>query len=209
VSLVLSAGAAVLAACCAVPASRAVRVYSQRTLNPLLLALPMAALAWLASVWTHPALVACAAAWLAVCAVPLAIIDVLEFRLPDPLTIAALGGTAAFLIAAATASGTWPDLGRSAAGAAALGALFAILALARPGSAGLGDAKLSLSLGALTAWLGWGVLAAALIAAFVLAACYGLWLLASRRATLRTRLPFGPFLLAGALAAVIAASVWI
>jgi leader peptidase (prepilin peptidase)/N-methyltransferase len=207
VSLVLSAGAAVLAACCAIPASRAVRAYTQRTINPLLLTLPMAVLAWLASAWTHPALVACAAAWLAVCAVPLAIIDAREFRLPDPLTMAALGGTAAFLIAAAAATGTWPDLGRSAAGAAALGGLFGVLALARPGSAGLGDAKLGLSLGALTAWLGWGVLAAALLAAFVLAACYGLWLIAGRRATLRTRLPFGPFLLAGALAAVIATSL--
>jgi leader peptidase (prepilin peptidase)/N-methyltransferase len=204
VSLVLSAGAAVLAACCAVPASAAVRTYTQRTINPLLLALPMAVLAWVASGWTHPALVACAAAWLAVCAVPLAIIDALEFRLPDPLTMAAAGGTAAFLIAAAAVSGTWPVLGRSAAGAAALGGLFAILALARPGSAGLGDAKLGLSLGALTAWLGWGVLAAGLIAAFVLGACYGLWLLAGRRAT---RLPFGPFLLAGALVAVITASL--
>lgn len=202
----LPASAAVIAACCGLPASRAVRAYTQRTIGPLLLAAPMAVLAGLAAWLAHPVLVACAVAWLAVCAVPLAVIDSLAFRLPDPLTMAALGGIAAFAVAAAAASGNWPELGRSAAGAAALGGLFLALALARPGSAGLGDAKLSLSLGALSAWLGWTVLLSALIAAFVLAACYGLWLIASKGATLHARLPFGPFLLAGTLAAVVAAS---
>ncbi len=182
------------------------RAYTQRTIGPLLLAPPMALLAGLAAWLVHPGLVACAAAWLAICAVPLAVIDVLAFRLPDPLTLAALGGIAAFLVAAAATSGDWAGLGRSAAGAAALGGLFLALALARPGSAGLGDAKLSVSLGALAAWAGWNVLLAALLAAFVLAAGYGLWLIVGTGATLRARLPFGPFLLAGTLVAVVAAS---
>jgi leader peptidase (prepilin peptidase)/N-methyltransferase len=206
VSLVLPVAAAALAACCGWPASGAVRVYTQRTIGPPLLAPPMALLAGLAAWLVHPGLIACAAAWLAICAVPLAVIDALAFRLPDPLTLAALAGTAAFLVAAAAASGDWAGLGRAAAGAAALGGLFLALALARPGSAGLGDAKLSVSLGALAAWAGWDVLLSALIAAFVLAAGYGLWLVASKGATLRARVPFGPFLLAGTLAAVVAAS---
>jgi leader peptidase (prepilin peptidase) / N-methyltransferase len=206
VSLVLPAGAAVLAACCGGPASRIVHGYTQRTIAPALLALVMAILAFAAGFFVHPALVACAAAWLAVLAVPLAVIDAVEFRLPDPLTIAAAGGTATFLICAAGASGNWPQLARSAAGAAALAGLFLALALARPGSAGLGDAKLSLSLGALAAWPGWGVLLGALLAAFLLAGCYAGWLLAGRRASLRSRLPFGPFLLAGTLIAIVVAS---
>jgi leader peptidase (prepilin peptidase) / N-methyltransferase len=205
VSLALPAAAAVLAACCGWPASRAVRAYTERTIGPLLLAPPMALLGGLAAGLVHPGPVACAAAWLAVCAVPLAVIDALAFRLPDPLTVAALGGIAGFLVAAAAVSGDWAGLGRAAAGAAALGGLFLVLALARPGSAGLGDAKLSVSLGALAAWSGWGVLLAALAAAFVLAAGYGLWLIVAKGATLRARLPFGPFLLAGTLVAVIAA----
>jgi leader peptidase (prepilin peptidase)/N-methyltransferase len=206
VSLVLSGGFAVIAACCGWPASRIVCGYTQRTIAPPVLALLMALLAFAAGAVVHPALVACAVAWLAVCAVPLTIIDAVEFRLPDPLTMAAAGGTAAFLICAAGVGGTWPQLARSAAGAAALAGLFLVLAIARPGSAGLGDAKLSLSLGALAAWPGWGVLLGALLAAFVLAACYTVWLLAARHATLRSRLPFGPFLLAGTLIAVVLAS---
>jgi leader peptidase (prepilin peptidase) / N-methyltransferase len=206
VSLVLPAGAAVIAACCGWPASRIVRGYTQRTIAPPVLALLMAILAFAAGTLVHPALVACAAAWLAVCAVPLAVIDLAEFRLPDPLTMAAAGGTATFLVCAAGVGGTWSQLARSAAGAAALAGLFLALAIARPGSAGLGDAKLSLSLGALAAWPGWGVLLGALLAAFLLAACYALWLLAARHASLRSRLPFGPFLLAGTLIAVLLAS---
>lgn len=103
----LPVAAAVLAAGCGWPASRAVRAYTQRTIGPLLLAPPMALLAGLAAWLVHPGLVACAAAWLAICAVPLAVIDALAFRLPDPLTLAALAGTAAFLVAAAAASGDW------------------------------------------------------------------------------------------------------
>ena len=207
VSLVLPAGAAVLAACCGWPASRLVRSYTQRTIAPPILAVSTAILAFAAAAYVHPVLAGCAAAWVGVCAVPLAVIDALVYRLPDLLTMAALGGTAGFLLAAAGVAGDWTDLAWSAAGAAALASLFLILAIARPGSAGLGDAKLSLSLGALAAWPGWDVLATALIAAFALAAGYAVWLLAARRATLRSRLPFGPFLLAGTLIAVLVASL--
>jgi leader peptidase (prepilin peptidase)/N-methyltransferase len=133
----------------------------------------------------------------------MAIIDARERRLPDALTAGCLAGTAACLIAAAAWSGDWPALGRASLGAIVVAALFALLAVARPGSAGLGDAKLGLSTGALAAWFGWAVLLAALFAAFVLAACYAVWLLASGRASFRGgSVPFGPFLLAGCLLAV-------
>ena len=84
--------------------------------------------------------------------------------------------------------------------------IFTSLALARPGSAGLGDAKLGVSVGAMAAWLGWGVLADAVVAAFVLAAGYSGWLITTRRSGLRGSLAFGPFLLAGCLAAVLLTS---
>jgi leader peptidase (prepilin peptidase) / N-methyltransferase len=168
-------------------------------------AAPMAVLAGVAAVLVRPHLVACAACWLAVCAVPLAAIDAAAHRLPDALTGAAFAGVAAFLLAATAFDGRWPDLARSAAGAVVIAALFALLALLRPGSAGLGDAKLGLSVGALAGWFGWGTLALAVAAAFVLAGGYGLWLLASGRAGIRSSIAFGPFLLAGCLAAVLLA----
>jgi leader peptidase (prepilin peptidase) / N-methyltransferase len=171
----------------------------------LIVAVPMAVLAGVAAVLVRPHLVACAACWLAVCAVPLAAIDAAAHRLPDALTGAAFSGVAAFLLAAAAFDGRWPDLARSAAGAVVIAGLFALLALLRPGSAGLGDAKLGLSIGALAGWFGWGTLALAVAAAFVLAGAYGLGLLASGRAGIRGSIAFGPFLLAGCLAAVLLA----
>jgi leader peptidase (prepilin peptidase)/N-methyltransferase len=165
--------------------------------------LVLAVLAFGVAIRLHPAAVAVAGCWLAVCGVPMAIIDARWRRLPDVLTGACLAGSVALLIAAAAMSGNWSALGRAGLGALAVAALFVVLALARPGSAGLGDAKLGLSTGALAAWFGWSVLLSSVFAAFIVAAGYGVWLLASGRATFRSgSVPFGPFLLAGCLLAV-------
>ena len=177
--------------------------------SALMTAVPMVLLAGTAAAFVRPYLVACAACWLALCAVPLAAIDAAARRLPDVLTGAVFAGTAAFLLAAAVFDDRWADLARSGAGALAVAGLFALLALARPGSAGLGDAKLGFSVGALAAWFGWGTLALASLAGFVLAGVYGLWLLASGRARLRSTIAFGPFLLAGCfLAVLLAGATW-
>ncbi len=169
----------------------------------LVMSLVLAALAFGIAVRVHPAAAAAAGCWLAASGTPMAIIDARLRRLPDALTGACLAGTAALLVAAAAASGDWSALGRAGLGAVAVAALFALLALAKPGSAGLGDAKLGLSTGALAAWFGWAVLLSAVFAAFVLAAGYGIWLMATGRASFRGgSVPFGPFLLAGCLLAV-------
>jgi leader peptidase (prepilin peptidase)/N-methyltransferase len=155
----------------------------------------------------HAVLVASAAGWLVVCGVPLAVIDVKIRRLPDLLTGACLAGIVVALTAAAAHAGAWHVLGRAAIGAVVVALCFALLAVARPGAAGLGDAKLSLSTGALAAWFGWGALVGSLLAAFLLAAAWGICLIAARRASLRrTQLAFGPFLLAGCLLAVLVAA---
>jgi leader peptidase (prepilin peptidase) / N-methyltransferase len=169
----------------------------------VLTSLILAALAFGIAVRVHPAVVAAAGCWLAACGTPMAMIDIRHRRLPDALTAACLAGTTALLAAAAAASGAWSALGRAGLGALAVSALFALLALAKPGSAGLGDAKLGLSTGALAAWFGWAVLVSAVFVAFVLAAGLGIWLVASGRASFRGgSVPFGPFLLAGCLLAV-------
>jgi leader peptidase (prepilin peptidase) / N-methyltransferase len=174
-----------------------------RRITVLVTSLILAAIAFGIAIRLRPAEVAAAGCWLAACGMPMAIIDARHRRLPDALTGACLAGTAALLIAAAVASRDWPALGRAGLGAFAVAAFFALLALAKPGSAGLGDAKLGLSTGALAAWFGWAVLVSAVFAAFVLAAGYGIWLIASGRASFRGgSLPFGPFLLAGCLLAV-------
>ncbi len=144
-------------------------------------------------------LVLAAGCWLAACAVPLSWIDLRLGRLPDALTYAAACGVLVLLTAAAWAAGDWHSLLRAVLACLLLAGGFLALAVASPAGVGLGDAKLAASVGAMLGWAGWLVLAGGVFAAFALAACYGLVLLAARRATMASRIPFGPFLLAGAI----------
>jgi leader peptidase (prepilin peptidase) / N-methyltransferase len=154
----------------------------------------------------HPWPVLAAAAWLVICGVPLALIDARAHRLPDVLTAAAYAGVLTGLIIAAGTTGAWGSLGRAAAGGAALSAFYLAAAFIRPDQVGLGDGKAAASAGSLMAWFGWPALAGGTIAALLLGGAYGLVLLAARRATLQTRIAFGPALLGGALVAVLVAA---
>jgi leader peptidase (prepilin peptidase)/N-methyltransferase len=155
----------------------------------------------------HPGLVLAAACWLAVCAVALAWIDAAVQRLPDVLTALAYAGTAGLLLLAAATGGHWPDLLRAVLGGLALAAAYLTLAVISRAAIGLGDVKLSASLGTMLAWSGWPALAAGAFAGFLLAAVYGLGLLASRRATRGQRIPFGPFMVAGTFLVLLATTV--
>jgi len=86
---------------------------------------------------------------------------------------------------------------------AAAAALFFLLLLAFPAGIGMGDVKLAGPLGAYLGWLGATAALAGLMAAWLLAAVTGLGLMAAGRANRKTHLPFGPFLLVGALLVVL------
>jgi leader peptidase (prepilin peptidase)/N-methyltransferase len=143
---------------------------------------------------------------LAALAPVLTVVDLRRRRLPDPLTLPAYPAAALLLAAGALAvpGGTRHFL-TALAGLAAAGVFFALLALIHPGGLGWGDVKLSGVLGLYLGWLGATAVAAGLIGSFVLAALAGLGLIAAGRATRKSQLPFGPFMLASAIA-VIAAS---
>ncbi|WP_377269639.1 prepilin peptidase [Peterkaempfera sp. SMS 1(5)a] len=148
--------------------------------------------------------VAAALGWAALLGVALAFVDAAEHRLPDALTLPAFAGTALLLGAAAVLDGRPGVLIRCLLAALALGALYGAMALIAP--LGLGDAKLAPTLGALLAWYGWGAVLAGLFLGFLLAGLYGTALLLTRRARGGDPLPFGPFMLLGALAAVLLAA---
>jgi leader peptidase (prepilin peptidase) / N-methyltransferase len=152
----------------------------------------------------HPDLVLAAACWLALCAVPLAFIDAAVQRLPDLLTAPAYGGTVVLLVLAAAVSGHWHPLVQAVLGGIALTAFYLVLALISPAGMGLGDVKAAASVGTLLAWLGWGALLFGAVAGFLLAALYGVVLLVSGRASRKQHIPFGPFMIAGAFAVLLA-----
>ena len=152
----------------------------------------------------HPGLVLAAACWLAACAVPLACTDLAVQRLPDPLTGAAYAGTAVLLLAAAAVGGTWSALVRALLGGLALAGFYLLLMVISPSGMSLGDVKLAASLGTLLAWFGWRLLLAGGFAGFLLGGVFAGALLVSRRADRKQPIPFGPFMLAGAILAVVA-----
>jgi leader peptidase (prepilin peptidase) / N-methyltransferase len=154
----------------------------------------------------HPWPVAAAAGWLVICGVPLAVIDAREHRLPDVLTGAAFAGVMIFLTVAAGAMSAWQSLGRAALGGAILAGCYFSAAMLKPGDIGLGDGKAAASAGSLMAWFSWRIVLGGTLFALLLAAGYGLVLLARRRATLKTGIAYGPALVAGTLLAVLLAA---
>jgi leader peptidase (prepilin peptidase)/N-methyltransferase len=158
-----------------------------------------AALAWRFGL--HPALVAFCC--LGAAGVALAFIDARCQRLPDALT---LPSYPAGLILLGIAAATTPGGGRhylvALAGLAGGWLLFAVQALIYPAGIGWGDVKLAGVLGLYLGWLGLGALLAGLVAGYLLAAVTGIALLAARRVSRSSLLPFGPFLLAGTLIAI-------
>ena len=97
--------------------------------------------------------------------------------------------------------------GHALIGMAAAVALFLLLLLAFPSGLGMGDVKLAGPLGAYLGWLGAAAFVTGLMAAWLLAALTAVGLLLTRRATRKSEIPFGPFLVAGTLGAVLASGL--
>ena len=139
--------------------------------------------------------------------VALAWVDLREHRLPDMLTALALTGGGLFLGLAAGATGNWVGYGRAWLVAGVMFAAFLGLAMLRPADLGLGDVKLAGVVGLMMGWLGWGEAVLGTFLGFLFGGVVGIFLLLAGRAGRRTALPFGPFMLLGALVAIAAGGV--
>lgn len=171
-------------------------VSSRRRLATGAVGLVLGALAGYAAGWSAvlPALVA-----LTLCASPLVVIDLQQHRLPDRLVLTAAVLAAVLLALAAFVRGEWYPFLRALAAAGAVFAALFVLALIAPSSFGFGDVKLGAVLGAYLGWFGWVYVYWGIFAGFVLGSLVALALLATRRATLKTALAFGPMLVLGSL----------
>ncbi|WP_455681310.1 prepilin peptidase [Streptomyces nigra] len=135
----------------------------------------------------------------------LAFVDASVHRLPDVLTLPLAAGTCVLLGGASLfpgAGGSWTS---ALLGLLVLGGCFFVLFLFSRGL-GFGDVKLALVLGAVLGWYGWPVVLVGVFAGFLFGALWGVGLLFAGRAGRRSRMAFGPFLLAGALAGVLLGS---
>ncbi|GGP89247.1 prepilin peptidase [Streptomyces roseolilacinus] len=129
----------------------------------------------------------------------LAIVDRRVHRLPDHLTLPLAAAVPLLLGVAALLPGRAGSWRLSVLGALALGGAYLVLFLVNPNGMGFGDVKLAFPLGAALGWYGWPVLLAGAFAGFLLGAAYGLGLIVRRRATRRSAIPFGPFMITGTL----------
>jgi leader peptidase (prepilin peptidase) / N-methyltransferase len=150
----------------------------------------------------HPDVVAFG--FFGVLGVALAAIDIAVQRLPDLLTLPAYPILIALLTGAAIAGHDFAALLRALLGGLALAGVYLVLALVRPGQLGGGDIKLAGVAGLVLGWLGWPILIAGAALGFVLSAVISVALLVARRVTLKSAISFGPFLLGGALLAMLA-----
>lgn len=136
--------------------------------------------------------------YLTAISVALTLIDLDVHRLPNTIVLPSYLVAGALFLAASVVSGDYLPLLRAVIGMAALAAAYFLMAFAYPGGMGLGDVKLAGVLGIFLGWLGWGPLVVGAFAAFLLGGVFSVGLLIARKATRKSGIPFGPWMLLGA-----------
>ena len=135
--------------------------------------------------------------------VALAVIDFETYLLPNrivyPLTVAML----ALLALGTLADGNLDDYVRGLIAGVIAFTVFFVLHLVSPRSMGFGDVKLSFTLGLALGVLGWGEMILGLFLGFLYGAVIGLILIATKIRGKSQAVPFGPFLAAGAITAIL------
>lgn len=176
----------------------AVRLGRAAGLAAIVVALGAGVIARLHGSWALPAFLVLAAV------LPvLAWIDVERLVLPNRIVYPLTGAVLALLTLGAIGDRDLDALVRAlAGGAVAFGALL-VLHVISPSGMGFGDVKLAFVLGLALAWLGWGDLVVGFFLSFVYGAVVSFVLVAARARGRRDHIPFGPFLAAGTLTAVV------
>lgn len=152
--------------------------------------------------WVLPAFLVLAAGLVA-----LTVIDLRLQVLPNRIVFPLAEVSVVLLGVAAIGEADGDAFLRSLACALGAFAAFTLLHLLSPRAMGFGDVKLSFVLGLCLGWLGVGETVLGLLLGFIYGAVIGLILLVSGSRSRKDHIPFGPFLAAGALTAVLVGNV--
>ncbi len=136
--------------------------------------------------------------YLAAISVALALIDLDVRKLPNAIVLPSYIVALVLFGAASVISGDFTALIRALIAMAALAVAYFLMVLVYPGGMGMGDVKLAGVLGIYLGWAGWGPVFVGALAAFVLGGVFGIILMLVGRATRKTGIPFGPWMLVGA-----------
>jgi leader peptidase (prepilin peptidase)/N-methyltransferase len=140
--------------------------------------------------------------WWAAISIVLLFVDLAVQRLPARLSYSAVTGFLALLSIDALVQDAWRPWIRSVLGALIAASVLAACAMALPRLVHWGDVRYALAVGAAAAFVSWlGIYAAAFVSTLI-AAVVGGFLIMTRRATMATQLPQGPFMFAGTLLTV-------
>lgn len=148
--------------------------------------------------WLLPAMLA-----LAVVGVAVSAVDLLEQRIPNRMLLTGSPVVALLLLAGLALHGAWLAMLWALAGAAAMFALYLLLALLAPNSMGMGDVKLAALLGGVLGALGLTPWLLGLMGAFLIGGVAAVVSLIAGRAGWRSNIPFGPWMVAGAISAIV------
>lgn len=129
--------------------------------------------------------------------------DLAARKIPARVVLPAYPLAAALLAITSASDHDWWSLGRAGISMAAVGGLYLMLGLAFAGQFGMGDIELGGLLGLYLGWIGWSALATGTLLGWALAALA----IPLRRTFIGAdetgALPAGPFLVAGALVAIL------
>jgi leader peptidase (prepilin peptidase)/N-methyltransferase len=139
-------------------------------------------------------------------AVALTLIDIDVHRLPNGIVLPSFPVLALSLTIASVVRDDPASVLRSAICGMALFAFYLVLAFAYPAGMGFGDVKLAGLIGGLLGYLSYQALLVGAAAAFVTGGIAGMLVILARRGTGKTAIPFGPFMIGGALFAIFAST---
>lgn len=135
--------------------------------------------------------------------VPLSIIDLRWYLLPNRIVFPLAGASVVLFGIAALGDGAPGAYGRALLAGGASFAAFGALHVVSPRGMGFGDVKLAFVLGVGLGYLGWGEVVLGLFLGFGYGAVVGVGLIVARVRSRKDHVPFGPFLAAGALTAIL------
>lgn len=141
------------------------------------------------------------------CGTVLAIIDILEQRLPNRVLLWTTGALVVLLLAATAALGSWQPLLGALLGAVGMFVLYLVVGLVAPKSFGMGDVKLAVPVGLVLGWFGLDAWLIGLVLGAVIGGVFAVIALARRGFKGRGMIPYGPAMLAGAVVAVVVVGV--
>jgi leader peptidase (prepilin peptidase)/N-methyltransferase len=137
-----------------------------------------------------------------------ALIDLETYRIPNRLTYPSALILVVLGLANGFSTGQWHVVDATFGLALVVLVFFVLLRIVSRGGMGLGDAKLAVVLTLGLAPLGLAIVAVAVLVSFLIGSIIGVGLIFARRASLRAKLPFGPFLAVGFLITALGTGIY-